>query len=328
VASAAFFAFPAGFSGGVRVFLSRESGVGPDTLIVAAGPGGGPEVALFHPQRFFVGDFAPFAAFFVFVPFFPGGVDFGDEFVDCFCDLGPFGPVATAGPPVPTVVFGPPAPTGGTGGGFTGPGLGGFSGSGGSGGSGGSSQRAAGGLSGLGGRGQGGGAYLAVGQLTLAHAHTVNHVAPRGTDRPGHPAPLSTGNGVGQVTRRGLWRVIDEAFTWWVAAGIDPAQQGQLRAARLVITDLGGDLLGYTAGAVIRLSPTADGYGWSAGLGDPAAGQVDLATVIAHEMGHVLGLKDTSAPGDVMDRFLAPGVRRLPTALDVRASLLGVGPGG
>ena len=52
--------------------------------------------------------------------------------------------------------------------------------------------------------------------------------------------------------------------------------------------------------------------------GSSAAGHMDLVTVLAHEMGHVLGLKDnTSMLGDIMDPFLAPGSRWLPTAQDV-----------
>jgi hypothetical protein len=127
----------------------------------------------------------------------------------------------------------------------------------------------------------------------------------------------------------------------WVGAGIDAAQQQQLRAASLVITPLGRDILGQTNGDVIRLSPTADGYGWYvdaspvsgnpfplatgdgwvAGPGSAAAGHMDLATVLAHEMGHVLGLRDTSQPGDLMAQYLSPGMRRLPRTQDVRATL-------
>jgi hypothetical protein len=47
----------------------------------------------------------------------------------------------------------------------------------------------------------------------------------------------------------------------------------------------------------------------------PAAGRVDLLTVVAHELGHALGL-DSDASDGLMGEFLAPGVRRLPSATD------------
>src|SRR5207245_4241290 len=72
----------------------------------------------------------------------------------------------------------------------------------------------------------------------------------------------------------------------------------------------------------------AAGHGWfvdptpqdasefAAGLTDsPAAGRVDLLTVLTHEMGHILGLDDDSATdpvtGSVMADVLPLGVRRI-----------------
>jgi hypothetical protein len=48
---------------------------------------------------------------------------------------------------------------------------------------------------------------------------------------------------------------------------------------------------------------------------------MDLLSVVAHEMGHVLGLADGHDTQDVMGETLAPGVRRLPGAGDLPAAL-------
>ena len=54
-----------------------------------------------------------------------------------------------------------------------------------------------------------------------------------------------------------------------------------------------------------------------AGPGSPAAGEVDLLTVLEHELGHVIGLADNTQAGDLMDVTLGLGVRRALTARDV-----------
>jgi hypothetical protein len=53
--------------------------------------------------------------------------------------------------------------------------------------------------------------------------------------------------------------------------------------------------------------------------GNPAADEVDLATVLEHELGHVLGLPDNAVAGDLMDITLGLGVRRLPGSADLAA---------
>src|SRR5205823_1928568 len=122
-------------------------------------------------------------------------------------------------------------------------------------------------------------------------------------------------------------------------------QDQQLREVQIQIANLGGEAIGRETGEVIELSDTAAGYGWFvdtpftfrngfgastanglvAGPDSPAAGHMDLATVIAHEMGHVLGFEHTATPGDVMGPFLATAMRRQPTALDVAAAFISTG---
>src|SRR5205823_14094628 len=82
------------------------------------------------------------------------------------------------------------------------------------------------------------------------------------------------------------------------------------------------------SGSVMYRDANAAGHGWfidptpqddsefAPGLvNGPAAGRVDLLTVLTHEMGHILGLDDDSATdpvtGSVMADTLPLGVRRI-----------------
>ena len=66
----------------------------------------------------------------------------------------------------------------------------------------------------------------------------------------------------------------------------------------------------------IQIDNNAAGYGWNTGSGAPAAGTIDLRTVLAHEIGHVLGLSHSDPTADVMKSTLAPATRVLPVAAD------------
>ncbi len=56
----------------------------------------------------------------------------------------------------------------------------------------------------------------------------------------------------------------------------------------------------------------------------PAADDVDLLTVLEHELGHVIGLPDNDQAGDLMDITLGLGVRRAPTENRCRGDRPGV----
>ncbi|MCO6455093.1 MAG: choice-of-anchor D domain-containing protein [Pirellulaceae bacterium] len=112
--------------------------------------------------------------------------------------------------------------------------------------------------------------------------------------------------------------LVDAAIEFWT--GRDPLAADRLRDVRVIIQDLPQSQLGLGS----RVTPTiwldddAAGQGWAIGgsnSGGSNSGEtgIDLLTVVAHELGHVLGLDDLDAsahPDDIMAGTLAAGVRR------------------
>jgi uncharacterized delta-60 repeat protein len=110
--------------------------------------------------------------------------------------------------------------------------------------------------------------------------------------------------------------LLAEALARWQAAGANVAA---LRGIDIRIANLGGAFLGMTDGNTIWLDDNAAGWGWFV---DPTPwedseyttpgdqgeqGRMDLLTVIAHELGHLLG-QDHEADG-LMAETLTAGTR-------------------
>ncbi|MCI0682547.1 MAG: Ig-like domain-containing protein [Gemmataceae bacterium] len=124
------------------------------------------------------------------------------------------------------------------------------------------------------------------------------------------------------LTEEMMTPVVNEAIARWVATGT--ASQAALEAVPVQITDLPGNELGFTSATGVLIDRDAAGFGWfvdptpaddsefSLSHG-PAYMKVDLLTVLAHELGHVLGLDDNEPGGDLMAGTVPLGVRRLPT---------------
>jgi hypothetical protein len=88
-------------------------------------------------------------------------------------------------------------------------------------------------------------------------------------------------------------------------------------------TALPPSYLGLAFDNTIWLSADAAGYGWFTSpspRATPPDGEVDLLTVVLHEMGHLLGYGDDAA-NDLMGEYLAPGVRLFPDNLNWAAVL-------
>jgi hypothetical protein len=142
---------------------------------------------------------------------------------------------------------------------------------------------------------------------------------------PGSPQ-LAVGRGpdVGAVplTQPQLAAAEAAAVREWAAAGLPAADLARMKTVTADITTLGGDHLGAAElnGTEIALDATADGWGWSVDpTAKPMAGRMDLVTVVAHELGHVVGLDSRFAgdPNDLMYAYLSPGERRLPGPADM-----------
>ena len=131
-----------------------------------------------------------------------------------------------------------------------------------------------------------------------------------------------------------------EAIDAWHAVGLDAADVRKLESVPVQIGNLGTSVLGLEAGGVITINQTAAGFNWyvnagsaanpafgAAGAdgeflaspGTTAASDVDLLTVLEHELGHMLGLPDNAEAGELMDTTLGLGVRRTPSATDLAA---------
>ncbi len=139
--------------------------------------------------------------------------------------------------------------------------------------------------------------------------------------------PTAVPSGVTLTSANQLTPIIKAAEANWMAVGANAAAFNNVQ---LQIANIGNGVLANTAGKVVTIDATADGFGWYvnpsgsafqpvpnsdayfARLGSAATGGMDLLTVIEHELGHILGLDDLDGGNSLMATTLATGVRRLP----------------
>ena len=124
------------------------------------------------------------------------------------------------------------------------------------------------------------------------------------------------------LTESDLSPIVETAIGLWADTGVSASNLSMLENVQITISDLSGSTLALTTAGSIVVDVNAAGCGWymEGPNSEVAESQADLLTVVAHELGHVLGLgHDVS--DDVMDPLLPLGTRRLP-GFDIDASQL------
>jgi hypothetical protein len=155
---------------------------------------------------------------------------------------------------------------------------------------------------------------------------------------PGHlfADTVASGPPVGvSLTDQDLQAITQAAIARWEATDLSSAARAALESAHVQIANLGGTGLGETFGNQVFIDPSAAGYGWfvdptplddsefptstgtelHASAGSAIAGEMDLLTVVMHELGLVMGLKEYDPAvqaNTLMTDVLSAGVRRLP----------------
>jgi hypothetical protein len=139
---------------------------------------------------------------------------------------------------------------------------------------------------------------------------------------------------VANLNQGDVTEVFQTAVAIWTATVLTSEQSELLAAVTFDVRDLADGHLGAASTSAIFLDINGAGYGWfvdstplvneefqfvdgslSAIPGGPADGQIDLLTVVLHELGHVIGLGDlpsASAAGNLMSENISTSLRRLP----------------
>jgi hypothetical protein len=164
---------------------------------------------------------------------------------------------------------------------------------------------------------------------------------PSGTALVAATVPLDDAVEAGILTLSELAPIVSAAKLLWIESGVlSAAQQADLQHLDVGVGALGGLLLGVTVGGQITVDIDGAGHGWfvdptplrneeflgrapalAARPGSAADQRADLLTVVAHEIGHAVGIEhDQSVDEVLMDEVLGVGVRRLPERVSAAAS--------
>ena len=157
----------------------------------------------------------------------------------------------------------------------------------------------------------------AINGLDIAEVGMLPATAPLRAASISETLPASESNDPAEkLTQSQLDSAIQVALEFWQSAGLTASQLTALRNVSFTIEELAADnALGLAGSSVIKIDDDGSGLGWHTDFTSPVTpSQYDLATVVAHEMGHILGLGDLDpnlSPSELMTGELQPGERHI-----------------
>ncbi len=153
----------------------------------------------------------------------------------------------------------------------------------------------------------------------IADAMMIQFVGPQGQGL--RAAAVGTSADTNALSEGELAAARTEATSLWQSTGLTAAEQARLAAVEVKVAALSSNVLGWTAvdANTVWIDTDAAGHGWDtsrdprAKSGEPDGGSMDLLTVLAHELGHVIGRGHSNdSHHGVMAATLDAGVRLLP----------------
>jgi hypothetical protein len=154
----------------------------------------------------------------------------------------------------------------------------------------------------------------------IADAVMVQFIAPAGQGL--RASTIGSSPSADELTEADLAAVVTEATTLWQSTGLSGAEQARLDSVQVHVAELPTNVLGWTIdnSSTVWIDTDAAGHDWKyegrntkGEIGSAGPQSMDLLTVLAHELGHLIGYEHGDGDG-VMSSTLGAGVRALPAS--------------